>query len=169
MATVRSVGGVAQCFQPVRRVVAAKLARTLNSRVIATQPAPTTQAGSTVPPPRSRDLFNGRYERTHRFTFGTAPIADKHTDISYPVLLRRAGYRTGFVGKFGVGVEPGGTQRMFDYFVPLDRNPYFKKQPDGSERHLTDIETDKAIAFLDTIKPGEPFCLSVSFNAPHAE
>jgi arylsulfatase A-like enzyme len=114
-------------------------------------------------------IFTGLYERTHRFTFGTAPIADKHTDISYPVLLRRAGYRTGFVGKFGVGVESGGTQRMFDYFVPLDRNPYFKKQPDGSERHLTDIETDKAIAFLDTVKPGEPFCLSVSFNAPHAE
>src|SRR2546425_273401 len=48
-------------------------------------------------------IFTGLYERTHRFTFGTAPIADRHTDISYPVLLRRAGYRTGFVGKFGVG------------------------------------------------------------------
>src|SRR5260221_497022 len=114
-------------------------------------------------------IFTGLYERTHRYTFDTPPIADEHTAISYPALLKRAGYRTGFVGKFGVEVEKGGTARMFDYFVPLNRTPYFKKQPDGSERHLTDIEADKAIAFLDTVKLGEPFCLSVSFNAPHAK
>src|SRR5262249_55959528 len=51
----------------------------------------------------------------------------------------------------------------------LDRTPYFKKQPGGGERHLTDIEGDKAVAFLDGLRPGQPFCLSVSFNAPHAE
>src|SRR5262249_62049412 len=106
---------------------------------------------------------------THRYTFGTPPLADKYTDISYPVLLKKAGYRTGFVGKFGVGVQKGGEKRMFDYFVPLNRTPYFKKQPDGSLRHLTDITAHNAVAFLKTCKPGKPFCLSVSFNAPHAE
>ncbi len=58
---------------------------------------------------------------------------------------------------------------MFDSFTPLDRTPYWKKQPDGSEKHLTDIEGEKAIEFINAAKPGEPFCLSVSFNAPHAE
>jgi arylsulfatase A-like enzyme len=114
-------------------------------------------------------LLTGLYERTHRYTFNTRPITDEHLAISYPVLLRQAGYRTGFVGKFGVGVGKGAEKRMFDSFVPLDRTPYWKKQPDGTEKHLTDIEGEKAIAFLDTLKPGEPFCLSVSFNAPHAE
>jgi arylsulfatase A-like enzyme len=114
-------------------------------------------------------ILTGLYERSHRFTFGTPPLADRHADLSYPILLKMAGYRVGFVGKFGVNVDKGTTARLFDYFVPLNRNPYFKKQPDGSERHLTDIEADKAVAFFDTIKPGEPFCLSVSFNAPHAE
>src|SRR5262249_3713832 len=103
------------------------------------------------------------------YTFGTRPITDAHTAISYPAQLRQAGYRTGFVGKFGVGVEKGATGRMFDSFVPLNRTPYWKTLSDGSRKHLTDIEGERAVAFLDTVKPGQPFCLSVSFNAPHAE
>ena len=114
-------------------------------------------------------IFTGLYERTHRYTFGTKPIANEHVAISYPALLKQAGYRTGFVGKFGVGVEKGATDRMFDAFTPLNRSPYWKKQPGGTEKHLTDIEGEKAVAFLDAVKPGEPFCLSISFNAPHAE
>jgi len=114
-------------------------------------------------------ILTGLYERTHRYTFGTKPVTAGHVAISYPVLLRKAGYRTGFVGKFGIGVPPGGAKEMFDSFTPLDRNPYWKKQPDGTEKHLTDIEGEKAIEFINAGKPDQPFCLSVSFNAPHAE
>ncbi|MBA4148040.1 MAG: sulfatase [Verrucomicrobia bacterium] len=114
-------------------------------------------------------IFTGLHERTHRYTFGTKPLTDEHVRMSYPAALKRAGYRTGFVGKFGVGVEGGATDAMFDSFVKVDRNPYFKKMPDGSERHATEIEGDRAIEFLETVKDGQPFCLSVSFNAPHAE
>ncbi|MFN7140407.1 MAG: sulfatase [Limisphaerales bacterium] len=114
-------------------------------------------------------FFTGLHERTHRYTFGTYPIQSEHIAISYPVVLKRAGYRTGFVGKFGVGVQKGTEREMFDFFEKVDRNPYFKTMPDGSLRHATEIEGDKAIAFLDTVKKDEPFCLSVSFNAPHAE
>jgi len=78
-------------------------------------------------------IFTGLYERTHRYTFGTKPITAEHVGISYPVSLRMAGYRTGFVGKFGVGVPRGAAKEMFGSFVPLDRSPYWKKQPDGSE------------------------------------
>ena len=113
-------------------------------------------------------ILTGLYERTHRYTFGTKPIQDKHVAISYPSLLCAAGYRTGFVGKFGVAVEKGATQRMFDYFVPFAPTPVFRKQADGSERHLTDIEGDKAVEFLDTVKEGQPFCLALCTNAPHA-
>ena len=114
-------------------------------------------------------ILTGLYERTHRYTFGTKPITAEHVATSYPVLLRKAGYRTGFVGKFGVGVPAGATKEMFDTFTALDRTPYWKKQPDGTEKHLTDIEGQNAIDFINATKPGEPFCLSVSFNAPHAE
>ena len=113
-------------------------------------------------------IFTGLVERTHGYTFGKQPVPEGYTNNSYPALLRAAGYRTGFAGKYGVDMV-GGRQKIFDSFVELDRNPYFKEQPDGSMRHLTDITGDKAIEFLRTCRPGQPFCLSVSFNAPHAE
>lgn len=114
-------------------------------------------------------LLTGLYERSHGYTFGTLPIAKALTDRSYPALLRQAGYRTGFVGKFGVGVTGNAKEEMFDYFHPLNRNPYFKKQKDGSLRHLTEIAGDRAIEFIDAQSSERPFCLSVSFNASHAE
>jgi arylsulfatase A-like enzyme len=114
-------------------------------------------------------LFTGLVERSHRYTFGTPPIAKDLMDRSYVQLLRKAGYHTGFVGKFGVGVESGVTKEMFDSFVPLNRSPYFKKQPDGSTRHVTEIAGDRAIEFIRDRKKEKPFCLSVSFNAAHAE
>ncbi len=114
-------------------------------------------------------VLTGLWERTHRFTFGTPPISQQFAAASYPTVLRAAGYRTGFVGKFGVRVAKDGRQKMFDSFVPLGRAPYFKKQPDGSVRHLTEIAGDKAVEFLRGCPKGRPFCLSVSFNAAHAE
>ena len=79
-------------------------------------------------------IFTGLYERTHRYTFGTPPISEPHSAASYPAVLRRHGYRTGFVGKFGVRVARDAKRAMFDYFKPLGRGPYFKKRPDGTLR-----------------------------------
>ncbi|MEK6239745.1 MAG: sulfatase [Planctomycetales bacterium] len=114
-------------------------------------------------------ILTGLWEQKHQFTFGTPPVAKEFIGASYPVLMREAGYRTGFVGKFGIKVNRGEPARMFDSFVPMGRGPYFKKQKDGSLRHLTEITGDKAIEFLRDGKKGQPFCLSVSFNAAHAE
>jgi len=114
-------------------------------------------------------IFTGLYERTHRFTFGTPPILEEHAAASYPTLLRKAGYRTGFLGKFGVQVPAGAKEEMFDSFQPMGRSPYLKKQADGSERHETELSCDRAIEFLRAGPRDQPFCLSVSFNAVHAE
>jgi arylsulfatase A-like enzyme len=114
-------------------------------------------------------LLTGLYERTHRFTFGTPPLAARYCQTSYPALLRAAGYRTGFVGKLGVEIARDHLKEMFDYYEPLSRNPYFKQQADGSQRHVTQVTGDHAITFLRQHKRERPFCLSVSFNAPHAE
>ena len=114
-------------------------------------------------------IFTGLYERTHRYTFREPPIAESFIATSYPAVMKRNGYRTGFVGKFGVGVNKGATAEMFDVFKPLNRNPYFKKQKDGSLRHVTEIAGDEAIKFLDGTPKDQAFCLSVSFNAAHAE
>ena len=114
-------------------------------------------------------IFTGLYERTHGFTFGTPPIGSEDVKASYPAVLRRAGYRTGFTGKFGVNAGKDGPSEMFDYFKPINRNPYFHKQADGTLRHEAELAGDRAIEFLEDNPKGTPFCLSVSFNSVHAE
>ncbi len=111
-------------------------------------------------------IFTGLYERTHGYTFTKPPIRREFTDISYPALLRRAGYRTGFIGKFGVKVEDGVMEEMFDSSQVSDQK-YFH-EIDGQRRHLTDIHGDRAVEFLRGCNPDEPFCLSLSFWAAHA-
>lgn len=113
-------------------------------------------------------IFTGLFEQTHEYTFGKPPIADKYVADSYPVQLKSAGYRTGFVGKFGVKVEGerAAIDTMFDSFVSIGRN---LELADGSSRHFTDAVGDKAIEFISDNSPDQPFCLSVSFHAAHAE
>jgi arylsulfatase A-like enzyme len=112
-------------------------------------------------------IFSGLYERTHGFTFGTPPISVEHVEASYPALLRKAGYRTGFIGKFGVNAGKGGSSAMFDYFKQIGY-PYLQKQADGTLRHEAELAGDRAIEFLKENPKGKPFCLSVSFNSVHA-
>ena len=111
-------------------------------------------------------LLTGQWERRHRFTFGAEPLDERAVAETYPSVLRAAGYRTGFVGKFGVRVAPGGTDRMFDV-MRASGLPYVSSGRENG-RHLTDIVGDRAIEFLRG-NQGQPFCLSVSFHAPHAE
>ncbi len=127
--------------------------------------------------------LTGMYERRHQFTFYAPPLRTEFSNNSYPALLKSSGYRTGFIGKFGVaanGIEPsledeGGIDRMFDHFDNYEHWTdvgYEIQQSDGSIKHLTDITGDKVIDFFDrhmSERSNQPFCLSVSFNAPHAQ
>jgi len=114
-------------------------------------------------------IFTGLSQRTHGFNFCVPPIERKYIETSYPVLLKAAGYRTGFVGKYGVEYAKPGMKERFDFFKPIDRNPYLKTMPDGSLRHETELCGDAAIEFIQSNSNQVPFCLSVSFNASHAE
>jgi arylsulfatase A-like enzyme len=113
-------------------------------------------------------IFTGLHEQTHGYNFGKPPVSAEHMQASYPMLMRQAGYRTGFIGKYGVETELD-QKAVFDVVHNIGRNPYFKKQPDGSLRHETELCADRAIDFINQNQEGEPFCLSVSFNASHAE
>ena len=113
-------------------------------------------------------LLTGCFERTHGYSFGTPPLARRYTDTAWPRLLRDSGYHTGYVGKFGVRVEKGAAKEMFDVFRSRGA-PYWKKQRDGSRRHLTDITGDDARSFIKNAPADKPWALVVGFNAPHAE
>ncbi len=112
-------------------------------------------------------LFTGTFERTHTYTFTKPPLSRAFTNISYPVLLRRAGYYLGFVGKFGVEVEEGVEKEMFD-FMKLTSFPYFQTI-NGIKRHMTEVEGEYAVDFLWRVKAGQPFCLVWCPWAPHAD
>jgi arylsulfatase A-like enzyme len=111
-------------------------------------------------------LFTGLYERTHNYTFGQPPLDNQYMFESYPYLLKKAGYKTGFVGKFGVKVNEGIRDSLFDWRKETAW-PYIK-EIDGKKVHLADIEGDFAIDFIKSSKD-QPFCLSLSFWAPHAD
>jgi len=116
-------------------------------------------------------IITGLYERGHGFTFRTPPLKKKFIDISYPKLLKDAGYKLGFFGKFGMQFEDEIENELFDELKNSTTSGYFRlRGPGWSEHvHLTDLTTDEAIEFIDNLEDDEPFCVSLSYNAPHAD
>lgn len=110
-------------------------------------------------------LFTGLYERTHNYTFGKPKLNNQYMYQSYPYLLRQAGYQTGFVGKFGLKVNEGILDSLFNSKV-ITKYPYFV-EIDGKQVHLADVHGNHAIDFIKSNKE-QPFCLSLSFWSPHA-
>ncbi len=111
-------------------------------------------------------LFTGLYERTHDYTFGKPDLDNEYMYESYPYLLRKAGYKTGMVGKFGVEVKEGIEDSLFDW-KKKTYWPYLK-EINGTQVHLADINGNYAIDFIKSNKD-QPFCLSLSFWSPHAD
>lgn len=118
-------------------------------------------------------LLTGLYERTHGYTFGQGNIKQPFIDQSYPAELRKAGYHTGFFGKFGVNYP--GFSELFDQGEDYDRNGkfndrrgYFYKTLGKDTVHLTRYTAQKAIDFIQSAPREKAFMLSLSFSAPHA-
>lgn len=109
-------------------------------------------------------IMTGRREGSHGYTFGKPAMPKSLGDDTYFAQLKRKGYRNGFVGKWGVRFEKDALAGAIDY-RRTSGHPYFKK--DG--RHLTNIVADRAIEFVAQQSAEQPFCLSVSFHAPHAD
>jgi arylsulfatase A-like enzyme len=112
-------------------------------------------------------ILTGTFERTHTYTFTKPPLGRGFVDRSYPIVLRRAGYRTGFVGKFGVAAEKGVAKEMFD-FAKFTSLPHVQTI-DGAERHMTEVEGEHVVEFLRGVKTDRPFCLAWCPWAPHAD
>jgi arylsulfatase A-like enzyme len=117
-------------------------------------------------------IFSGMYLRGHRY--GTGAPSTRVMDLqwssaSYPRLLKDAGYNVGYFGKSHVKFAEGEQKKMFDQFKKIGRNPYFKKQEDGTLRHETELIGDEAEQFIDSAPKDRPFNLNLCFNAAHAE
>jgi len=88
----------------------------------------------------------------------------------YVDYLRDAGYRTGFAGKWHAKMPKGWkAEDHFDVFERIGRNPFYKRQEDGSLRHETELIVDRGIEFLKNQPKDQPFAINMWFNACHAE
>ena len=127
--------------------------------------------------PSRATVMTGRYFASHRSGF-TYPFDRRLTkddfDNTYPAVFKKAGYRTGFIGKFGIYTEAREVrpENYFDYyavhgkFIPKDDavlKHIYRAERDPKERTLK--KGDAMIHFLDSQPKDKPFCLSVSFDA----
>ncbi len=118
-------------------------------------------------------ILSGQYGRRHDlwgFGGGFDSVAFAKT---YPARLRAAGYRTGFIGKYGVG-EYAYASRQFDFWAGFDGQGSYAGRTgrDGRPIHLTAWMAERAEDFIAAAGTGgdtTSFALSVSFKAPHAD
>ncbi len=115
-------------------------------------------------------ILTGQHARSWGSATSPDVIQPGRADDIYPKVLKSAGYRNGFFGKWHAKMPPNFDKKShFDVYQDIFRNPYFKKQPDGSQRHETELIGDRAIDFLKTQPKDQPFSLTLWFNAAHAE
>ena len=123
-------------------------------------------------------FLTGLYERVHEVGFSSEhDLNQEQWSYTYPALLRKNGYYTGFIGKFGVERYPfrGSPLKEFDFWRGHDGwasfFPKTKKNcqtyKDSDEDIITPIMGESIERFLDSCPEDKPFCLSASFSAPH--
>ncbi|WP_435019289.1 sulfatase family protein [Tundrisphaera sp. TA3] len=120
--------------------------------------------------PSRANFLTGRYSHLNG-------VANNHTpfpveSVTFASLLRDAGYATGYVGKWHMGLQRG-KRPGFDFsasFVGQGRYVDCPFEIDGvatpSEGWVDDRSTDHAIRFMETRRDA-PFALVVGFKACH--
>ena len=123
-------------------------------------------------------LFTGMHERVNGVGFTSSyKLNEEQWAKSYPALLSKSGYYTGFIGKFGVEYYTfrGQAGKRFDFWRGHDGWAKFfpkvakncKSYHDSEEDIITFVMGESITRFLDSTPVDKPFCLSVSFSIPH--
>ena len=123
------------------------------------------------------NIFTGLYEFRTGCNFTTGNLQPQQWTASYPMLLRAAGYRTAFAGKFGVTIEGqkslpendfdswGGGPGQTSYQTAKNSSMagYANEFP-HSTRSYAAFSRD---FIRQSVTDKKPFCLSISFKAAH--
>ena len=128
--------------------------------------------------PARGSLMTGVYPHTTRLDGNLYKVDDAfqapqfHLTPNLPTLLRQAGYRTGYIGKWHLGEKNPG---LFDYWNGYNSydalNPEYPLQPHWMGKpyesaYRADVDTDDAVRFLEENR-ARPFALFVSYYPPH--
>jgi len=112
-------------------------------------------------------ILTGRYACNTGMTRFRSVIAGEVFENSYNMLLQKAGYYTGQLGKYGVRAAKE-TIARYDFFDgSQDQGPPFRDYK-GQKLHDSAWLTHRTSDFLDSLPEGKPFCLQVNYKAPHA-
>ena len=124
-------------------------------------------------------VFMGQYMQRHGITGFNLNLSAAQWQDSYPGRLDAAGYYLGFIGKQGLGDGFTGLYGTYDFDKGYDgQGHYFGQTIDGESangRHLSKFMGDLAVEFIgDAVDPAKnttsaPFCLQISWKAPHVE
>ncbi len=114
-------------------------------------------------------ILTGKYSHLNGFYNNTNSRFDG-TQVTFPKLLRQAGYQTAFVGKWHLVTDPTG----FDYWDILPGQGQYYNPPmiqDGKRvrrmGYVTDIITDLSLDWLKQRDTSKPFLLMCAHKAPH--
>jgi arylsulfatase A-like enzyme len=115
-------------------------------------------------------MLTGQYMRTHGIRDFEKPFTPEQMAMTYPVLLRKNGYFTGFTGKWGVGAAAYNYDLYKDDFDfwrgQIDQDEYWLDGKNGRHQNVR-MADDADDFFAQAKKSDKPFCLSISYKAPH--
>jgi len=117
-------------------------------------------------------IYTGQHMRRHGIKDFDQPLSAAQWRQTFPALLRQAGYRTAFLGKFAIGSpkaqrELALPEKEFDLWYGFPQSIAFKQVVNGQARYLTTVMTEKAVDFLKAATPDQPFCLIMALKEPH--
>jgi len=121
-------------------------------------------------------VFTGMYEYKTGTNFDHGEMKPEVWKKSYPVLLRKAGYLTAFAGKFGFLVEGKGLcENDFDIWGGAPGQSSYKTKENSSMAKYAKDYPHSTLSYgafgrdviRKSVKEKKPFCLSISFKAPH--
>lgn len=126
--------------------------------------------------PSRASILTGYYAHKHR-------IVDNNTAIPpgtvfFPQHMQKAGYKTGFFGKWHMGHEGDDPQPGFDEWVSFLGQGTYLPSPNGlnvngkkvpQKGYITDEITDYALNWLGTLPKDQPYFMYLSHKAVHAD
>jgi arylsulfatase A-like enzyme len=117
----------------------------------------------------------GQYNSRHGIQSFDTALRPEQMEQSFPVLLRKAGYRTAFMGKFGVGhprAEPRELclpEDSFDLWYGFPHAPSYLQEIDGEQRYMTTVIEEKTIQFIKETPRDQPFMAYLCLLEPHGQ
>jgi arylsulfatase A-like enzyme len=110
-------------------------------------------------------LLTGMHCERHGIDAFNQPLTKELWAQTFPMLLREAGYRMGFVGKWGLGGSM--PEEDYDFWAGFAGQGTYFEEVDGQKVHRTTLMERDAFRFLDGCDSERPFCLQIGFKAPH--